>query len=143
MTSAFHLLKARRLCIAAAIIESGLLIFFSSLPSSSLPSTGVAVGSAGNLEHFLSYLFYGVFLLGAFAARTKKSLVLTLLAGAGMGILTEGIQLFVPTRQFDFFDWLINILGTSTGGMILLAAPTKDQKTFSSGEDNILFAPSG
>ena len=97
-----------------ALVESVLLIYFSLLPASLVPGTGLAP-PGWPLEHFLAYLAYGLLLSGALLARSKKALLAAIIIGAGMGLLTETIQLFVPTRSFEISDWLADLAGTALG----------------------------
>ena len=97
-----------------AILESFALIFFSLLPASLVPATGLAP-PAWPIEHFLAYFAYGILLSGAFIAKSKMTLLTALIIGAGMGLLTETIQLFVPTRFFDISDWLADLAGVAGG----------------------------
>lgn len=101
---------------ALALAESALLILLSFLPASTVPVSG-AGATRGELEHFLAYTLYG-FLAGGALTLRKNALLWALVAGAGMGLLTEAIQLFVPTRFFDLNDLALDILGAAEGGIL-------------------------
>jgi len=103
------------------ILESIFLIYFSLLPVSVTPSAGVAAPLEGYFQHFLAYLVYGLLLAAAFSLRSRKTFFLITAIGVGMGLLTETIQLFVPTRFFDPLDWLADLLGVVAGGFYMFS----------------------
>ncbi|MBL7160559.1 MAG: VanZ family protein [Candidatus Aenigmarchaeota archaeon] len=101
---------------AMILLETIFLIAFSILPATVVPPTGLPSASGISIEHLLAYLIYGILLTLAF--RSRKSV---LLAGVGMSLFTESIQLFAPTRFFDPLDLFANILGIAVGaGLVCL-----------------------
>ena len=95
-----------------AILETASLIYFSIVPSSTIPTTGNP--STAELEttamHFAAYLIYGM-LLQKSLLNSKKAI----LAAAFLGVLTEIIQIFAPTRSFSATDIAADISGAAVG----------------------------
>ena len=102
-------------------IDSVLLLYLAILPAAVLPSTGLALPRVGDLEHYLAYLVWGGLL--SFLALTRerkfKGLALVLLLGLNFTFVTELVQYLIPTRNFDFIDWGIDMLGVLTSSVIL------------------------
>ena len=104
----------------AVTVESALLLYFSLV--STIPVTGIPGPRAGDGDHYLAYLLYGLLLIGVYHQKGRKWLYPVLLVGANFAFLTEALQLLVPERVFDPLDWVANMLGISTS-IVLVSIP--------------------
>ena len=100
--------------------ESILIIYFSLIPyTPSVPGgPEFIVNIYGYIEHFLAYFAYGILWERVLNyTRFKKSrIILALLIGSVFGGLNELAQSFVPNRHMDLIDWLMDIIGSGSGG---------------------------
>ncbi|MBI4181688.1 MAG: VanZ family protein [Candidatus Aenigmarchaeota archaeon] len=99
---------------AAALLESAALLVLAVLPAALLPQLGAPGMRAGDAGHLLGYLLYGFLLAGACSLQGRGA-GRVLAIGAGMGLLTEVLQLAVPFRTFDLLDWGVDVAGTALG----------------------------
>lgn len=65
-----------------------------------------------NLGHFLCYALLSLSLSGVFSRRNKY---LAPLVAVVFGMVMEGAQIFIPSRDASLFDIGFNILGVATG----------------------------
>lgn len=63
--------------------------------------------------YFLTGQFLG---LALFKENSFKKFILTILI---LATVTEAVQIFVPSRAFNFFDWLANVVGIVIGLMVI------------------------
>jgi VanZ family protein len=71
------------------------------------------------IVYFLICLYFlaGHFLgLALFKENSFRKLILAVFL---LATLTEGVQLFIPYRAFNFFDWLSNVVGICIGLVII------------------------
>lgn len=102
-------------------MESAALLYFSFQPSHMVPVTENIFFRTGDIEHFLVYFVYGMLLytvIGKYGA-TRKTVFTSLILGSCFGLINEIMQGFVPTRQLDLIDWLINTIGCTTGSFTI------------------------
>lgn len=94
------------------ILFADLIFYGSSIPEQEIPVTGLDLSPLHIPEFFiLSYLLFRAF------SREKISylqiLVLSLAISTLYGVTDEIHQLFVPGRNFSFFDMAFNFIGSS------------------------------
>jgi hypothetical protein len=103
-----------------AALESFFLVYFSVIPGSLMGGAGhAAIVWEGYLQHFLAYFLYGLLLSVSAASPGRKIALAAVVAGSGMGLFTETLQLFVPARFFDLLDWLADVLGVLAGSLLV------------------------
>jgi VanZ family protein len=103
------------------VAESIILVYFSLLPSGSVPTFRTGFLRPGDIEHFTSFFIYGALWI-VFLKTTgmkKKNIIIVLIIGSLFGLSNEIIQGFVPTRMFDLVDWFVDTLGTGGGGGVV------------------------
>jgi VanZ family protein len=69
--------------------------------------------------YFLIYMYFpvGQYLgLQLFNKNAFKKLLVVMLV---LATVTEAIQLFVPSRAFNFFDWVANVIGIVIGLIVI------------------------
>jgi len=69
-------------------------------------------------SNLLGYLPLGVLLLAAFVQRglpARRAFVLALASGAGLALLMEELQHFLPERVPSAIDWSLNSIGVAAG----------------------------
>lgn len=101
--------------------ESVFLFYMALQPGYAVPSLGMPLLRAGDFEHFLAYLAYGLLAYGTFSLkiREKKRAILLSLAWCALyGGITEGMQAFVPSRLADPLDWVADALGSGAGVLV-------------------------
>ncbi len=113
-------LKARpggaEIAVALGVTAAYLMVFFRMV-------------SLEERTHLIEYGVVGVFIYEALAERASHGRrvplppLLAILATAALGLLDEGIQLFLPSRVFDPVDILFNLLAgaMSVGTSVALA----------------------
>lgn len=112
-------MKSRKRAVAAGV---SLLIYsfislLSSLPARSLPS-----GIPDWIPHGGEYFLLAFFFIQAWARpRRATTLAAALMLLAGLGLLDEWHQLFVPGRVFSLLDWLYDVIGAAAGMIVYLA----------------------
>src|SRR5215510_14348155 len=99
---------ARILFLLAALAVS----ILSLLPQRDLPKVGVS----DKLEHLLSYFVLAI--LGSFAFRGRRGLLLLFVVLCAMGGLIELLQAFSPGRSPDVVDALADGAGAAAGVLI-------------------------
>ena len=101
--------------------ETAFLLYMAVQPSTSVPGFHLPFFRGGDFEHFLAYLVYGILGYKTFSLRfgPEKGFQAALLVCCLFGGITEGIQMFVPTRTADLVDWLVDALGAGTGVLAL------------------------
>ena len=66
-----------------------------------------------SLAGFISFRLYGV--------RYVRSIVITLILSVCVGLCDEMIKMYIPGREFDMVDWLLDITGILSGlGTVML-----------------------
>lgn len=85
------------------------IMFYYAIVPFNVPVT-FAFDSKRLLYHFAEHFVFGVLILNAFR-NTKKALIF----GLFFSSLLELIQIWAPTRVFDFYDLGANILGLLLG----------------------------
>ncbi|MFH1305060.1 MAG: VanZ family protein [Candidatus Omnitrophota bacterium] len=100
-----------------------IILFFSVLPCANLPS--FPVGNLDKIAHFVEFAVLSALIIRTFNRLGKifsgRSVVFTLILGAGYGILVELIQRFVPGRNADLYDAVFNTAGVVFGIAIGIA----------------------
>lgn len=93
-------------------LYAGLIFFMSSIPSDELPGLGLDMSLLHIAEFFiLSYLIYRAFTKEKMDIR--YAFLLAIVISTLYGVTDELHQLFVPGRQFSFFDMTFNFIGSS------------------------------
>ena len=94
-----------------SLLIYALITLLSSLPSGSLPS-----GVPDFIPHASEFFLLGFFFIQVFPAPGRRpTMAVALLLLAGLGLLDEWHQLFVPGRVFSLLDWLYDISGALAG----------------------------
>lgn len=110
-----------------------LIFYLSSQSEPPRPATVSGVPGWSSIAHFGLYLVLGALLYRAFqsnngmqsqeAARRAGRVLLPfaycIIAGALYGASDEVHQYFVPERQTDIIDWLVDVWGTVAGALPL------------------------
>ncbi|MEC9092306.1 MAG: VanZ family protein [Planctomycetota bacterium] len=85
-----------------------------------LPMRSQSEGLVANQDKYMHCLLYaGLALLlatwlGA-CRKTRSTIVLTFLICSLYGVLDEGLQALIPTRDASLGDWIADVVGTSAG----------------------------
>jgi VanZ family protein len=80
---------------------------------STLPGTKVQfISTSDKLVHFAAFFVLSILLL--FAYKFTKPFFMTSLLMAVFGIVIEVLQIYVPYRTFDVYDFLADMLGVMT-----------------------------
>jgi VanZ family protein len=93
---------------------------------SSFPATGqYPVSFFDKILHFTAYALLGVLFfraLGTWAIRqrTRRTVLLSIMAASLYGLRDEIHQYFVPMRDADMFDWLADVIGSICGVLLYL-----------------------
>lgn len=82
------------------------IVALSVLPSDQIPDVG---DISDKIKHFAAYA--GVGFLGMIAASSNKHRIWLVIAMIAFGLVMEGVQYFLPTRQFELLDGVANTLG--------------------------------
>lgn len=113
-------MKKKNIILGLTVLWAGLIFLGSSIPGSSIPS---APDITSFVVHLFEYTVLGI-LLGLYVHMLKKywhkNAILTAL---GVGFLyalsDETHQLFVPGRNFEAFDLLMDLIGLVTGLFVI------------------------
>jgi VanZ family protein len=103
-----------------AILETGFLIYFSFLPSVSIARPAF-IFRLGDIEHFVAYFVYGFLLNRVFryyVNSIRKVIILSFVIGVLVGGLNETIQFFVPFREADVTDVIVDGSGSFFGSYV-------------------------
>ena len=117
---------------ALAFLYTALLLLFSTVPVETVPGTGATLPRMGDLDHFLSYLLYGFLLSLSLSKKRYHPLII----GIFIGILTEFMQIFIPSRTFDPLDMVSNILGVAVGIVLVITLRKRFQNVKHAGKTN-------
>lgn len=102
--------RRRRLLLAfPAVGYAALILFLSSRPASSLPSTGVPSGD--KWLHLVEYFLFGVLLLWPVRDFGMRGQALVVAVGASYAAFDEAFQTTVPGRHGDPADFAIDLVG--------------------------------
>jgi VanZ family protein len=93
-----------------------LIFAASSVPGSDVP------GRFGYWAHFIEYAILGATLAFALGADTPRTLAVVVGIAALYGISDELHQIFVPGREADPLDWLVDVAGATAGALVVYAA---------------------
>jgi VanZ family protein len=109
-------MKAKRVYFGLTIIWAGLIFYGSSWPATDLPT---APDVTSFLVHFFEYTILGL-LLGLYAnSGRRRAPGTTVVAAIGWGFLfavsDEIHQIFVPGRNFEAIDLLVDLIGLTMG----------------------------
>jgi hypothetical protein len=81
---------------------------------------GFLSDAATNVAGFIVFGFVqGMLFLSFPHIRLKSVLFLTLISGSVLSLIIEVAQVYLPTRDSDFIDWICNTLGTLVAGILL------------------------
>jgi VanZ family protein len=95
-----------------------IIFFLSSISGEKLPN--LHRFSLDKIAHFTEYLILGYLMVRAFIdsfpnMNLTKALVLSIILCALYGMSDEWHQRFVSGRNCDFFDWIFDFLGSTSG----------------------------
>jgi len=92
-----------------------------SLPGSSLPELPKFPIPLDKVAHFGMYAVLGVLLsrVGVLESWTRRRVILAVVMISLFGVLDELHQLFVPGRDAEVGDWVMDTLGSATGFTVL------------------------
>ncbi len=108
-------LSISRASLLSHLRAADLSLFAPNEPPGSRLTTGI-----GLLKMAWIFSFWGAATALWFAGRARRPLVSTLLAGAVLALLAEGLQLFVISRTLDPFDPLAGLAGVFAGAALAL-----------------------
>lgn len=78
------------------------------------------------VKNVIGFLPLGCCLLPYLAVRqTKRPILVTILAGAGLSLTIEVLQAYLPTRDSGVTDIFTNALGTAAGAMLFRCGPLR------------------
>ena len=99
------------------VAEAAFLLYMAFQPSTSVPTLGFPFFRNGDLEHFLAYLVFGILGYMTFSLKygPRDSLLVSLALCSLYAGLTEGVQMYVPTRVADPLDWVVDSIGSIVG----------------------------
>ena len=101
----------KNLYLILTVTLAVLILFFSVIPEIE-KSTGISEKkvkiNSGKILHLLAY-----FLLSFLIYKTTNNIKTAVLFAGTYGLLIEFTQLFIPYRNFEIFDILINYVGSS------------------------------
>jgi VanZ family protein len=114
--------RQRVFAAGVSLLVYAAISLLSSIPARSLPS-----GIPGWIPHGGEYFLLAFFFIQAWARpRRTATLAAAFILLAGLGLLDEWHQLFVPGRVFSLLDWLYDMLGSAVGmAAFLLFAKTR------------------
>jgi hypothetical protein len=73
------------------------------------------------------YFFAGqLFGVTLFKENSLKKFILAVLI---LATITEAVQIFVPSRAFNFFDWLANVIGIVIGLIVIWGRRLRSETT--------------
>jgi VanZ family protein len=107
--------RVRYMFLLFAVLWAGIIFYASSIPADGLPSD---LGNLNVLGHFVEYLVLAVLLWFAWKDKWKNTvnyLMVTAAICALYAASDEIHQYFVPGRQTDFLDWVVDVLGAGVG----------------------------
>lgn len=95
------------------------IVILTSLPSDSLPSSGLD----DKIEHIIAFFVLSFFIYFNFNYQErhlilrKYSFLFTILFASLYGAVDEFHQLFIPGRSCDFLDWVADFIGVIIGSL--------------------------
>ena len=95
----------------ATLIATALILIAVLLPGSKVPDVGM--GGIDKLVHFT--LFYVWSLAIRFDFEKKFNWKIGWLTGFAFSFLTEGLQILIEGRTFDYYDILLDVIGLTAG----------------------------
>lgn len=102
-------MKKSKLFSYSILLVYALIMFYYAIVPFNVPVT-FAFDSKRLLWHFAEHLVFGILLLNAIR-NTKKAIIF----GLFFSSLLEIIQIWAPTRVFDFYDLGANLFGLLIG----------------------------
>jgi hypothetical protein len=88
---------------------------------------GFVSDAATNIAGFIVFGFVqGILFLSFPHMRRKLALLLTLISGSVLSLIIEAAQVYLPTRDSDFIDWICNTLGTLLAVILLYSCYKPD-----------------
>jgi len=107
-----------------AVVWAGVIFGLSSMSQPPEPGPVADLPGWTSMAHFAEYFILGALLFlacGTFRGRRPSNIYLfAVIMGILYGMTDELHQSFVPGRQMDALDWLVDCLGASTGALIPL-----------------------
>lgn len=114
------------------VLWAALIFHLSSQSEPPQPAPVSQVPGWSSIAHFGLYLVLGALLYRAFRGRDRTPspaaagraglvlhpIVCTVIVGVLYGATDEIHQYFVPQRQTDIFDWLVDVCGTMAGALL-------------------------
>lgn len=99
------------------ILETLVLIYLSFQPSIVVVRPEILI-RIGDIEHFITYSIYGFLLQRTFRyffQSTRMTIISSFMVGCMVGGLSETIQHFIPYREADMIDWIVDSIGSLFG----------------------------
>jgi VanZ family protein len=101
----------------------GAISFFSSVPARGLPDVGVI--GADKFAHFSEFMVLGIVLTRAMLGMMPKislfrSVFLSIIIAVLYAAADEVYQIFIPGRQADILDFVMDFFGLVTGTLLYL-----------------------
>ncbi len=81
-----------------------------------LQNLGITVGGKA-LRHYIHYVIYFIFGIILFIWKENWWMILV---GFGVGLLDEGLKIWLPTREFDWTDLLRDFAGIITAFLLVI-----------------------
>jgi VanZ family protein len=116
-----------------ALVWAGVIFGLSSMSEPPKPGPVAELPGWTLLAHGSEYFILGVLLFRAGGAiegwRPSSAYLFAAFAATLYGATDELHQVFVPERQMDALDWLVDCLGASVGALVMLPWRYKRNKT--------------
>jgi len=106
----------KKIFLLITTVWTALILYYSIIPAPEVPGAGPTV--SGTILHLAAYFVYGLLLrktVGCFSSSKTKTIVFSVLIGIALGAFTEAIQLFIPNRFADIFDFAADAVGVFVG----------------------------
>ena len=102
--------------MVAVLVAFWLLLFVATHVPLSLPAGGGS--NRDKLAHFWAYFLLAVLFSAALAARTRigwRHLLLVFVIAVAYGVFDELLQIPIPDRSAEVYDWISDCLGAAAG----------------------------
>ena len=122
---------SRKQAWVTAIVWAAFIEVLTSLPASAFPEIKTT-WRIDWLVHFGMYGLFGLLLarVGVVSGWSRSRFVLLALLISVFGALDELHQLFIPSRDAEVMDWVMDTMGSSTGVAVLVWAAGTALKNF-------------